>query len=135
MNIILTEHTLETPVGILTILTEGKWVRAIDFDGYDSRLNQLLQRHYGTFERRSATIGHDAVQRLSDYFAGDLAAIEPIPTATAGTVFQKAVWAALRTVSKGTTASYGEIAAKIGRPAACRAVGLANGANPIAIIV
>ncbi len=72
---------------------------------------------------------------MTAYFAGDLAAIEALPTATGGTAFQRAVWAALRDVRAGRTVAYGDIAAAIGRPGAMRAVGMANGANPIAIVV
>ncbi|HEY5311267.1 MAG TPA: methylated-DNA--[protein]-cysteine S-methyltransferase, partial [Pirellulales bacterium] len=77
----------------------------------------------------------EAVSRLDGYFAGDLRAIEDIAVATNGTPFQQQVWAALRTIPAGTTVSYGAIASRIGRPSACRAVGLANGSNPIAIVV
>jgi methylated-DNA-[protein]-cysteine S-methyltransferase len=73
--------------------------------------------------------------RLAAYFAGDLFAVDAIETRTGGTPFQRAVWSALRPIPPGTTVSYGELARAIGRPAASRAVGAANGANPIAIVV
>jgi methylated-DNA-[protein]-cysteine S-methyltransferase len=69
------------------------------------------------------------------YFDGDLHAIDALPVATEGTVFQKSVWQALRTIPTGKTMSYGELAVKIGKPAAVRAVGLANGSNPIGVVV
>jgi methylated-DNA-[protein]-cysteine S-methyltransferase len=73
---------------------------------------------------------------LAAYFAGDLAAIDGLPLAEAiGTPFQRAVWGALRAIPCGETRSYGEQARAIGRPSAVRAVGLANGANPICIVV
>jgi len=72
---------------------------------------------------------------LDAYFAGDLTAIDDVPVATNGTPFQRTVWAALRRIPAGTTTSYGALAASIGYPSAMRAVGLANGANPVAIIV
>ncbi|MBO0756054.1 MAG: methylated-DNA--[protein]-cysteine S-methyltransferase, partial [Bradyrhizobiaceae bacterium] len=74
-------------------------------------------------------------QALSAYFAGDLTAIDRIAVATRGTGFQRDVWAALRQIAPGTTLSYGALAKEIGHPKAVRAVGLANGANPIAIVI
>lgn len=75
------------------------------------------------------------VSRLSDYFAGDVTAIDTIPVRFAGTPFQISVWQALRTIPAGGTLSYGALANRLGQPSAMRAVGLANGANPIAVIV
>jgi methylated-DNA-[protein]-cysteine S-methyltransferase len=72
---------------------------------------------------------------LRAYFEGDLEAVATIPTATGGTAFQREVWKALRTIPAATTISYGELAAKIGRAGASRAVGAANGSNPIPIVV
>jgi methylated-DNA-[protein]-cysteine S-methyltransferase len=69
------------------------------------------------------------------YFAGDLSAIERLAVVTGGTDFQREVWAALRRIPAGRTLSYGALATQLGRPKAVRAVGLANGANPIGIVV
>lgn len=75
-----------------------------------------------------------AVRELEEYFAGTRRSFT-LPLAPAGTPFQQAVWNALRTIPYGETRSYGQIAAQIGRPKACRAVGMANNRNPIAIVV
>ena len=72
--------------------------------------------------------------QLGAYFAGDLREFD-LPLAPAGTPWQRAVWDALQEVPYGTTLSYGELAARIGRPTASRAVGAANGRNPITVIV
>jgi methylated-DNA-[protein]-cysteine S-methyltransferase len=72
---------------------------------------------------------------LDRYFAGDVRALDAVEVRPVGTAFQQAVWAALRTIPPGATTSYGGLAAALGRPGASRAVGLANGANPIAIVV
>jgi methylated-DNA-[protein]-cysteine S-methyltransferase len=72
---------------------------------------------------------------LAAYFAGSVNAIDGLPTATGGTEFQRMVWRALRQIPCGETISYATLARRIGRPAAVRAVGLANGANPISIVV
>jgi len=72
---------------------------------------------------------------LARYFDGDLDALDGIETDAAGTAFQHSVWTALRKIPAGTTTTYGSLAKALGKPAATRAVGLANGANPIAIVV
>jgi O-6-methylguanine DNA methyltransferase len=74
-------------------------------------------------------------EALTAYFDGDLRALDAVPTVTGGTDFQRSVWAALRDIPPGETEGYGQLAARIGRPSASRAVGAANGANPVAIIV
>jgi methylated-DNA-[protein]-cysteine S-methyltransferase len=72
---------------------------------------------------------------LKRYFAGDMHALDTIKTDARGTDFQQACWRALRKLPAGTTSTYGAMAKRLGKPAAMRAVGLANGANPIAIVV
>jgi O-6-methylguanine DNA methyltransferase len=72
---------------------------------------------------------------LAGYFAGDLAALDALPVAPAGSDFQHRVWALLRSIPPGATRSYGDLARQLGQPGAARAVGLANGANPIAIVI
>jgi methylated-DNA-[protein]-cysteine S-methyltransferase len=73
--------------------------------------------------------------RLRAYFGGDLAALDAIEVDTGGTSFQQDVWRALREIPVGKTVSYGELARRIGRPSATRAVGLTNGLNPCAVVV
>lgn len=75
-----------------------------------------------------------AAAQLAEYFAGRRTAFD-LPLAPAGTPFQLRVWAALRTIPYGQTVSYGQLASQIGSPAASRAVGLANGRNPISVVV
>ncbi len=84
--------------------------------------------------RRDARLFADTIGQLTAYFAGELTDFD-LPLAPRGTDFQLRVWAALRTIPYGQTTSYGELAAQLGNPGASRAVGLANGRNPIAIIV
>ncbi len=72
---------------------------------------------------------------LTRYFDGDTTAIDTVPVELNGTAFQKNVWAALRRIPCGSTISYAELARRIGEPAAVRAVGAANGANPVAVVV
>ena len=100
-------------------------------------MHRLLRLHYGKdgFVLDEGPAPAAIRSALDAYFRGDLSAIEPLSVATAGTPFQREVWAALRAVPAGETLSYGALAKKIARPAAVRAVGLANGANPIGVVV
>jgi methylated-DNA-[protein]-cysteine S-methyltransferase len=114
-------------------------VRALDFHDFESRMRRLLRLHYGAeghdfaIENRAAPT---TIRRaISDYFSGDLRAIDTVSVTTGGTSFQRKVWAALRTIQAGTTLSYGALARQLGHPKSVRAVGLANGANPVAIVV
>jgi methylated-DNA-[protein]-cysteine S-methyltransferase len=75
-----------------------------------------------------------AADQLAEYFAGERTEFD-LPLDMRGTAFQRDVWTALRTIPYGSTASYGEIASQVGQPGAARAVGMANGRNPIAVIV
>ena len=137
MQTFFVEH-LETPTGRMRIVTDDEQrLRALDWDDYEPRMRDLLRRHYGAnaIELRQASHRSAAARSLTAYFEGDLAAIGDLPTVTNGTPFQRAVWAALRRIPVGRTVSYGMLAAQIGSPKAVRAVGLANGANPIAIVV
>lgn len=127
-----------TPIGELLLLTdEAERVRVLDFGDYDERMRRLLRRHYGAagYRIEDAPSPTKARQALGAYFTGDLTAIDGLQVETGGTPFQRQVWAALRAIPVGTTTSYGALAQSIGRPKAVRAVGLANGSNPIGVIV
>jgi methylated-DNA-[protein]-cysteine S-methyltransferase len=131
---------LESAIGTLLLIHDREGhVRALDFHDFEPRMRRLLRLHYGAegndfaIEDRAAPT---AIRRaISDYFLGDLCAIDSIPVTTGGTSFQCEVWAALRTIQAGTTLSYGALARQLGRPKSVRAVGLANAANPVAIVV
>ena len=131
---------VESPIGtILLVHDPDERVRALDFHDFEGRMRRLLRLLYGEDGADFVIRGRKAPpairQALAGYFAGDLTALDDVPVATAGTDFQREVWAALRKIRPGTTLSYGALAQKLGRPKAVRAVGLANGANPIAIMV
>lgn len=132
----LTLDRVATPVGEVLLVTgpEGA-VRALDFAGYEDRMHRLLRRHWGEptlVEGRAP----EAVRRsVEAYFGGDVRALDGLAVKTGGTEFQKSVWSALRGIPAGETRSYGQLAAAIGSPRAVRAAGLANGQNPIAVIV
>jgi methylated-DNA-[protein]-cysteine S-methyltransferase len=127
-----------TPIGELLVVAdrEGR-LRAIDWSDYEERLLRLLRLHYGPngFALEPARNPGGLTAALGAYFEGDLGVIEHLPVETGGTPFQRAVWAALRGIPCGMTVSYAELARRIERPSAVRAVGLANGANPVGIVV
>jgi methylated-DNA-[protein]-cysteine S-methyltransferase len=128
----------QTPTGRMMIVTDDQdRLRAADWEDYEDRLQLLLRRHYGAsaIEWRKRARLSAAARALDAYFAGDLAAVDTVATATNGTEFQRAVWAALREIPAGSTLSYGALAARLGRANAMRAVGLANGSNPIPVVV
>jgi methylated-DNA-[protein]-cysteine S-methyltransferase len=129
---------LDTPTGAMRLLTDDEHrLRALDWEDHEERMQRLLRRHYGAsaIRLREAPRPSPVRRALEAYFDGELDALARQPTATNGTDFQRAVWSALRDIPIGQTVSYGALAVRIGRPTATRAVGLANGANPIAIIV
>ncbi len=130
-------ETLPSPIGAITLLTDAAGVlRVLEFEDHHDRMERLLRLHYPQgWQVDPASTQSDALRAMTAYFAGDVNAIDALPTATGGTEFQRAVWAALRDVGAGRTVAYGDIATTIGRPSAMRAVGMANGSNPIAIVV
>jgi methylated-DNA-[protein]-cysteine S-methyltransferase len=128
----------DTPIGELMVVAddEGR-LRAVDWTDHEPRLRRLLRLHYGErgFEVEPGRDPGGLTTALSAYFAGDLGRIERLPVTTGGTPFQRAVWSALRDIPCGTTVSYSELARRVDRPSAVRAVGLANGANPVGVVV
>lgn len=126
---------IETPLGAVTIVCDDGRLCALSFEDCVERMQPALRRRYGPLRLTGAANPHGFSERLRAYFDGDLAAIDAIPVDTSGTPFQQKVWAALRAIPAGSTLSYGALAARLGRPSASRAVGAANGQNPIAIVV
>jgi methylated-DNA-[protein]-cysteine S-methyltransferase len=125
-----------SPLCPLLLVTDDEGaLRALDFGDHDSRLRRLLREQYGDVVIENGAAPTSIIRALDAYFAGDFASLDEISVATGGTPFQQAVWRALRTIPPGTTQTYGQIAAQIGRPSASRAVGAANGTNPVAIVV
>jgi len=129
---------INTPIGeLLLVADETGNLRAVDWADYEARMLILLQRHYGKggFHLQPAHNPHGLREPLERYFAGDVAAIDDLPVQTAGTPFQRMVWSELRRIPTGASVSYGQLAEQIARPKAVRAVGLANGSNPVGIVV
>ncbi|GJD66110.1 methylated-DNA--[protein]-cysteine S-methyltransferase [Methylobacterium frigidaeris] len=129
--------TLPTPIGtMLLVFDEDTALRALDWSDHEERMRRLLRLHYGTaFALRDAALPPALRDPIDAYFAGDLGAIDGLAVRHNGTAFQREVWAALRGIPVGTTLSYGALAQSLGRDKAVRAVGLANGANPVGLVV
>lgn len=129
---------MTTPLGELLLATDSQGLlRILDWEEHEDAMRRLLRLQYPgqTIQLQDATAESPAWQAVRDYFDGDLSAIERLEVSTGGTDFQKSVWAALRSIPAGQTISYLELATRIGRPKAVRAVGLANGSNPVSIVV
>lgn len=126
----------DSPMGPLLIVTDDAGVlRAIEFGADQSRLERLLRKQYRDCTLQRGKVPDSLKRALVAYFNGELDALTQVKTATGGTPFQREVWKALRAIPAGTTLSYGQLAGKLGRKGASRAVGAANGANPIPIVV
>ncbi len=126
----------DTPIGVALLATdEGGYLRAFDWTDHEARQARLMARYNGEVPVQSGAAPAALRESLTAYFDGDLEAIERIRWRTRGTAFQLSCWRALCEIPAGSTATYGQQAARIGRPTAVRAVGLANGANPIGLVV
>jgi methylated-DNA-[protein]-cysteine S-methyltransferase len=129
---------LDTPVGEMLIVQDDRErLRALDWKDYADRMAGLFDRYYGKgkVELTDGDGSGRVVEALRHYIAGDVHAIDDLEVEAQGTAFQQRVWRELRRIPCGETRSYGELARRIGKPRASRAVGLANGANPIGIVV
>jgi methylated-DNA-[protein]-cysteine S-methyltransferase len=127
---------LKTPIGIALLAVDADgFLRAFDWADYGSRQEKLLRRYAGDVALEAGDAPAATRQAIAAYFDGELDALNRVPWRTGGTEFQQSCWQALCTIPAGTTSSYGVQAVKIGRPTAVRAVGLANGSNPVGVVV
>jgi O-6-methylguanine DNA methyltransferase len=126
---------LDSPIGSLVYLTDGQALRAVEFADTPDRLLSVFLQRFGLIpvDTTRDPLGVGAAIRA--YFGGDIYAIEAVPAAPNGTQFQQRVWRLLREIPPGRTVTYGTIANQLGTPSATRAVGAANGANPIPIVI
>lgn len=124
---------IPTPVGEALVVTdEAGALLAFDFEDYEARMRRLLARYHGeVLLEPGRSPARPSVER---YFAGELDALGRLARRRAGTAFQQRVWDGLLTIPAGETLSYRGLAERIGAPTAVRAVGLANGANPVALV-
>jgi methylated-DNA-[protein]-cysteine S-methyltransferase len=126
---------LDTPVGPLALYVREGALCGVAFADGKPDLLRSLQSRFGSVATREEEDPAGCVSALQAYFSGRLDAIEGLAVDLGGTPFQQRVWAALREIPAGRTVSYGEIAAAVGSPTAVRAVGAANGRNPVPIVV
>lgn len=129
---------LNTPIGEMLIVADGQGsLRAVDWTDYETRMHNLLRLHYGKngFGLEVCSNPGGLTYAIRRYFDGELSVIDTLPVQTGGTTFQRSVWRALRTIPCGTTVHYSRLAALVGRPKGIRAVGSANGANPVGVVV
>jgi O-6-methylguanine DNA methyltransferase len=126
--------TILSPIGELTLAARGPRLCALHFGGPAS-VRQALARWYPGVAIEPDPDPAGGVRALTRYFAGDRAALDGLDVELNGTEFQLRVWQQLRSVRPGTTATYADIARAIGAESSVRAVGAANGANPVAVVV
>ena len=128
---------ITTPIGPLTLIVNpaSGGICTLEFTTDREMLRERLAARFGPVSFADEPDPGGTANRIRAYFAGDVHAVDKLPVDTAGTPFQERVWAALRGVPPGQPVSYGQLARAIGRPGAARAVGLANGRNPVAVVI
>jgi methylated-DNA-[protein]-cysteine S-methyltransferase len=133
----LTLDRYATPMGDLLLASDADGrLRMVDLKGDETFTMRYLRSRYGKDIELPRGKAPAKVRRLLDeYFDGRLEALDEIECQADGTAFQQQVWTALREIPAGQTLSYGALAERIGNPKAVRAVGLANGTNPIPIVI
>ena len=126
---------IDSPVGEIMVISDGRALWALDFHGYEDRMLKPMGPRADATGFREADDPQGFSSRVRAYFEGRFEALDDIPVETGGTPFQREVWLALRGIKPGETESYGALAKRLGRPGASRAVGRTNGLNPVAIVL
>jgi len=126
---------LDSPVGRIYFAADDSALRALEFYDSEAQLRTKLERTLPGARFASGPGPSFVVDALGAYFAGDVGALEGVSAEGAGTPFQRKVWAALRTIPPGQTISYRTLADRVGCPGSFRAVGAANGQNPVSLVV
>lgn len=126
---------IDSAIGKIILVSDGESLCALDFADYEPRMIGLLNKRYKSFSLTKKSNPQGFSSLVQAYFKGDYHTLNEIPVKTGGTPFQQQVWLALRTIAPGTVMFYGELAAKLGRSKAYRAVGMANSLNPVGIVL
>ena len=134
MHCFLTER-IETPIGPMVLVAHDGVILLLEFEDASDRVARQMKARFGDVDLQVASNPFGLSDRIRAYFAGELSAIEGLLTDGGGTEFERRVWAELKRIPCGTTVSYGSIARKLGDIQHSRAVGTANGKNPISIVV
>ena len=135
VSVELRTDVIDSVLGPIVVVTDARALCALDFGDGEERMKELLARRFEDIVLRHEDNPLGVSVKIRAYLAGDLHALDGVAVDPGGTEFQRAVWSALRAIPVGATRTYGQLAAAIGRPAATRAVGLANGRNPVAIVI
>jgi methylated-DNA-[protein]-cysteine S-methyltransferase len=133
MKLLLDE--IHSEIGTILLVANQEALCALDFTTAQQQMMKRLMVRYGCFELERVADPHGFSSLVQAYFEGNYSALDSIPASTGGTQFQQQVWSALRDVTPGIAISYGELAAKLGKPTAARAVGMANALNPVCIVI
>jgi methylated-DNA-[protein]-cysteine S-methyltransferase len=126
---------LTTPVGEMVLVARDGVLLLLEFDDSKGRYMRDLRARFGDITLTPTPNPFGLTEKLTRYLAGEFAVLDDIPTDGGGTDFERQVWALLRQIPVGVTRSYGDLARKLGDINLSRAVGTANGKNPIAIVV
>lgn len=126
---------IDTPIGDLLVVTDGPVLCAADFEDGTTRVPDLLRIRFGEVDLRPGRAPDVVRDAFARYFDGAMTAFDALDLRTGGTAFQERVWAALRTLRPGERLAYSALARRIGKPRAVRAVGAANGRNPISVVI
>jgi methylated-DNA-[protein]-cysteine S-methyltransferase len=126
---------LPSPMGTMLLVSDGKSLCSLDFADCAARMMGLLQKRHESVTLVEAIDPQGFSSQIRAYLAGDFSSLNDLPVNGGGTDFQQLVWQELQTIPVGMTITYGELATKLGKPTASRAVGMANSLNPVAIVV
>lgn len=126
---------VESELGPILLVTDGVALCGLDFAAFESRLMTILTKRFGTIQLLAQENPQGFSEQLRAYFSGYFSDVQTIPVNPGGTAFQQQVWLTLRTIPVGSVITYAQLAHRVGKPNAYRAVGMANGQNPIAIVL
>ena len=126
---------IETPIGPLVLLAREGILLMLEFEDAEPRIEREMKMRFRGEDHQPTEDPFGLSTRINAYFSGDVQAVEGIATDGGGTDFQRRVWAELKRIPASVTISYAELARRLGDPKAVRAVGTANGRNPISIVV
>jgi methylated-DNA-[protein]-cysteine S-methyltransferase len=129
-------HRIDSPIGeLLAVTNHVQELCALQFADHHQHFTHSLHTYYHPYTLHACDAPMFLVDALTHYFNGQCDALTTLPVHMPGTPFQQRVWSLLRTLPPGTTSTYGELARQLGSPGAARAVGTANAANPIALVI
>jgi methylated-DNA-[protein]-cysteine S-methyltransferase len=127
--------TIPSAIGDILVITDEANLCALEFGDCRTRIMKFLEKRFGQITLNTAINPLGISERIQAYLRGEYNSLDGIPISLGGTTFQQQVWLMLRTIPTGTVLTYGQLAERLGKPTASRAVGLANSQNPISIVL